>query len=327
MRELFLVRITDGQTDGPDQPDQRLLVLRDTDGTDYALPVTEELLSLLPADEPKPVEHRPAGVSKPPTKEQPPAETLSLRPRDIQARIRAGATPEDLADEMGVPLSRIEPYAHPVLLERSRIAELARQSHPVREDGPAKLTLWEVLAAAFGARGHSLADSEWDAFREPGGDWIVRISWQAGLSENSADWRVRGFNSPQPTAEALNPVAADLTDPNFVQPVRTLTSVGRGERYEESHRQREDSFDDVDVEAREEPQERDVEVVEEVEEVDDRAEAPAPADPAPDTVEGDDVEPDPEPQAAPSKRRRKAVTPHWEDVLLGVRANTKRPKQ
>ena len=52
MRELFLVRITDGQTDGPDQPDQRLLVLRDTDGTDYALPVTEELLSLLPADEP-----------------------------------------------------------------------------------------------------------------------------------------------------------------------------------------------------------------------------------------------------------------------------------
>ena len=119
-------------------------------------------------------------------------------------------------------------------------------------------------------------------------------------------------------------MAADLTDPNFVQPVRTLTSVGRGERYEESHRQREDSFDDVDVEAREEPQERDVEVVEEV---DDRAEAPAPADPEPDTVEGDDVEPDPEPQAAPSKRRRKAVTPHWEDVLLGVRANTKRPKQ
>lgn len=318
MRELFLVRITDGHTDGPDQSDQRLLVLRDTDGTDYALPVTEELLSLLPPDEPKPAEHPPASVTKPPTKEQPPAQPLSLRPRDIQARIRAGAMPEELAEEMGVPLSRIEPYAHPVLLERSRIAELARQAHPVREDGPAKLTLWEVLAAAFGARGHSLADSEWDAFREPGGDWIVRISWQAGLSENSADWRVRGFNSPQPTAEALNPVAADLTDPNFVQPVRTLTSVGRGERYEESHRRREDSFDDVDdadVEAHDQPQEHDAEQAED-----------HPDSPAPETVEGDDVEPEPEPQAAPSKRRRKAVTPHWEDVLLGVRTNTKRPR-
>ena len=35
--------------------------------------------------------------------------------------------------------------------------------------------------------------------------------------------------------------------------------------------------------------------------------------------------PDPEPK--PTKRRRKAVTPHWEDVLLGVRANTKRPRE
>ena len=30
--------------------------------------------------------------------------------------------------------------------------------------------------------------------------------------------------------------------------------------------------------------------------------------------------------AKPTKRRRKAVTPHWEDVLLGVRSNTKRPR-
>ena len=29
----------------------------------------------------------------------------------------------------------------------------------------------------------------------------------------------------------------------------------------------------------------------------------------------------------PKKRRRKATTPHWEDVLLGVRANTKRPRR
>ena len=29
----------------------------------------------------------------------------------------------------------------------------------------------------------------------------------------------------------------------------------------------------------------------------------------------------------PQKRRRKSVTPHWEDVLLGVRTNTKRPKR
>lgn len=35
--------------------------------------------------------------------------------------------------------------------------------------------------------------------------------------------------------------------------------------------------------------------------------------------------PDEAPQ--PQKRRRKAVTPHWEDVLLWVRTNTKRPRK
>ena len=34
----------------------------------------------------------------------------------------------------------------------------------------------------------------------------------------------------------------------------------------------------------------------------------------------------PDPERKPTKRRRKAVTPHWEDVLLGVRSSTKRPR-
>src|SRR4051794_30000447 len=48
-----------------------------------------------------------------------------LRPKDIQARIRAGASVEQIASASGESLSRIERFAHPVLLERSRAAELA----------------------------------------------------------------------------------------------------------------------------------------------------------------------------------------------------------
>ena len=111
---------------------------------------------------------------------------LSMRPNQIQARIRSGTQPSELAEEMGVAESRIDPYAHPVLLERSQVAEAAKQSHPMREDGPAKLTLFEILATAFAARGHSLSDATWDATREPGDDWVVHVRWQAGLSENEA---------------------------------------------------------------------------------------------------------------------------------------------
>src|SRR5699024_5520697 len=45
---------------------------------------------------------------------------LTMRPREIQGRIRAGASVDELAEEMGVAPSRVEPFAHPVLLERAR---------------------------------------------------------------------------------------------------------------------------------------------------------------------------------------------------------------
>jgi hypothetical protein len=56
-----------------------------------------------------------------------------LRPREIQARIRAGAPVEQLATDTGMPIER---FAYPVLLERSRMTQLARKAHPVRAGGP-----------------------------------------------------------------------------------------------------------------------------------------------------------------------------------------------
>jgi len=48
-----------------------------------------------------------------------------LRPREIQARIRAGASVDQVAAAAGGPSQKIERFAYPVLLERSRTAELA----------------------------------------------------------------------------------------------------------------------------------------------------------------------------------------------------------
>ena len=217
---------------------------------------------------------------------------LSMRPNQIQARIRSGTQPSELAEEMGVAESRIDPYAHPVLLERSQVAEAAKQSHPMREDGPAKLTLFEILATAFAARGHSLSDATWDATREPGDDWVVHVRWQAGLSENEALWSFHRQMGSAPTTEARNSIAADLTDPDFVQPVRSLTAIDQ----------------DVDVD-----------------EGEDATDAPAASDE--DAIATGDFLQHPDEAPQPQKRRRKAVTPHWEDVLLGGRTNTKRPRK
>ena len=67
-----------------------------------------------------------------------------LRPREIQARIRAGASVEQVATAAGVPEQKIERFAYPVLLERFRTADNAQRAHPMRADGPDNRTLAEV---------------------------------------------------------------------------------------------------------------------------------------------------------------------------------------
>ncbi|WP_284819467.1 septation protein SepH [Corynebacterium rhinophilum] len=281
MRELFLV-------DSESSEDS--LVLRTEEGEEFSLPITDELRSALTPAASKPEPPKLAPMPKPSHEE----EEKQIRPAEIQNRIRAGASTAELAEEMHVDESRIEPFAYPVMLERNRISEVAKQAHPVREDGPAKLTLWEVLASSFAARGHSLSESTWDAYRHQGEPWVVRVTWKAGLSENEAEWTFKQSMSSPATVEARNSVAADLTDPDFVQPVRSLTSLGSG-RYDEA----------IDG--------------------DQPANVTDISGPSEETEEEEFLQ-NPSSESKPSKRRRKAVTPHWEDVLLGVRSNTKRPR-
>ena len=241
------------------------------------------------------------------------ATPLSMRPNEIQARLRAGATATELAEEMGVAEIRLDVYAHPVLLERAQVAEAAKQSHPVREDGPAKQTLFEILATAFAARGHSISDAEWDATREQGDSWVVHVTWKAGLTENEALWTFKRSMGSAPQTEARNAMAADLTDPDFAQPVRSLSAVRADEDvyfdvYDPTSPTGPEVATDADV--TELPVEGNPEVV----------------DTRDDVLEGDFLR-HPDEEEQPKKRRRKAVTPHWEDVLLGVRTNTKRPKR
>src|SRR6478735_9999673 len=50
----------------------------------------------------------------------------SLRPRDIQMRIRAGESPEAVAHAAGTSVEKIMPFAAPVMAERAHVAERAQ---------------------------------------------------------------------------------------------------------------------------------------------------------------------------------------------------------
>jgi hypothetical protein len=143
--------------------------------------------------------------------------TNMLSPKEIQARIRAGASVEQVAAASGSDINRIQRFANPVLLERMRAAELATAAHPVLPDGPALLTLLETITAALVTRGLETDGLSWDAWRNEDSRWTVQLVWKAGRSDNVAHFRyMPGAHGG--TATAIDDAARELIDPEFKAP-------------------------------------------------------------------------------------------------------------
>jgi len=147
-----------------------------------------------------------------------------LRPREIQARIRAGASVEQVATAAGVPPQKIERFAYPVLLERSRTAEVAQRAHPMRSDGPDARMLGDVIAHTFGLRGQEYTEAEWDSWKGEDGKWVVALSWRAGRSDNRAHWTFHP-GAHGGTVTALDEHASDLVEGLPARPLRTVGPV------------------------------------------------------------------------------------------------------
>ncbi|WP_190818948.1 septation protein SepH [Saccharopolyspora pogona] len=243
-----------------------------------------------------------------------------MRPREIQSRIRSGASVAQIAEASGIPEHRVERYAYPVLLERAQIAEMAQRAHPVREDGPDVQTLGEVVAHTFGMRGHEYSEANWGAWRGEDGKWVVQLTWQAGRSENRAHW-VFHPGAHGGTVAALDDHAADLLDPSPNRPLRTVRPV--------TELAREALQLDQQAQPVHERMEEPVAAA--------RPEAPSldldtgpPAEPAEEPVaeesaEGataEAAEDDAQRKAEPRRGRKShPIVPSWEDVLLGVRSH------
>ena len=149
-----------------------------------------------------------------------------LRPKEIQAKIRSGASVEQVASAAGVDIGRVERFAHPVLLERSRAAELATAAHPVLADGPSVMTLLETVTSALVARGLDPEDTSWDAWRNEDGRWTVQMGWKAGMSDNVAHFRFTP-GAHGGTVTAFDDTACELIDPDFARPLRPLAPVAQ----------------------------------------------------------------------------------------------------
>jgi hypothetical protein len=103
----------------------------------------------------------------------------ALRPRDIQARIRAGESPEAVAAVAQMPMERVMAFAGPVLAERDHIASLAQRASVRRRGGADAPTrnLGAWVTERLRTRQVDPASAEWDAWRRDDGRWAVRVSY------------------------------------------------------------------------------------------------------------------------------------------------------
>ncbi|WP_246210648.1 septation protein SepH [Nocardioides piscis] len=98
----------------------------------------------------------------------------ALRPRDIQTRIRAGETPQAVAQAAKTTVEKIMAFAAPVLAERAHVAQRAQTSSLRRPAGDSGArTLGEAVGAHLRSLNVDPSQVEWDAWRREDGRWTL----------------------------------------------------------------------------------------------------------------------------------------------------------
>jgi hypothetical protein len=146
-----------------------------------------------------------------------------LPPRVIQARIRAGETPEQVAAASGTRVERIMRFAHPVLQERARVAEQARDARVRLSEGPPTVALSAFMTERLRLIDIAVDALTWDAHRDTDGSWLVTGTWQAGDKSGTTRW---SFDLPSRTVAPSDAATMDFAEGTRL--VRVVPDVPAG---------------------------------------------------------------------------------------------------
>jgi Protein of unknown function (DUF3071) len=153
-----------------------------------------------------------------------------LRPKEIQDRIRAGETADEIADAAGIPIERVRRFEGPVLAEREYRAQEAQRA-TVRspgDSGPGP-RLGEVVAERLVELGASPDDARWDSRKRSDGNWQVQLMFTAGGRSQAAEWvfdpRRRHIIPDDDQAASLCLFADDLPALSFTAPGPATATV------------------------------------------------------------------------------------------------------
>lgn len=187
------------------------LVLKAADSTEYFLPIDERLRAAVRGDRPRlgqiDVESH-------------------LRPRDIQARIRAGASAEEVAKLAGISVERVRRFEGPVLAERAFMAERARKTSVRRQGESTGPQLGDAVSERLLLRGCEKDSDSWDSWRREDNTWEIVLDFRVGGEPQQARWT---YDPPRRLVQPLDDEARSLIgeSPQRVEEEPTFPFVPR----------------------------------------------------------------------------------------------------
>lgn len=166
MRDLRLIGV---------HGDGEHLVVADGDGQEYRVRIDDQLRAAVRRDRPRLGQLQIEMDS-------------TVRPREVQAMIRAGASSEEVAARTGWSMEKIARFEGPVLDERQHVASAAQRVRVRGQGSGSDETLGGRAASRLASRGVPEEAVLWDSSRDAEGQWSVTVTFAAGGKERTARW-------------------------------------------------------------------------------------------------------------------------------------------
>ena len=259
----------------------------------------------------------------------------TLRPAEIQARIRAGESADEVAREASMPVDKVLRFAGTVMAERAMYADRARLARLRGGDRFDGQPLGEAVRTRLAIIGCDPETAVWDSARRPDGQWTISVRWGSAKRVGSASFTFDLL------AQHVSP--ADDAARTLLVPAASTVPAARASR--SAHQDAQDvpaTPEDAIVEATEEtgdeqpaeektadrPAVRPFSLIRSAIEVPPPAGAAVEPAAAPTADDGQPVEAEPQQERAlasgedarPSRGRHPKI-PAWDDIVFGARKN------
>jgi hypothetical protein len=165
-----------------------LLLSTDT-GSEFRLPVTSSLPGQVRQANPDGTPHK------------------RISPKDVQARIRSGATTEQVAAILDIEAEYVRRYEGPVLAERAFILDAAQRVRVTPDESGAPDTFGAAITLRL--EDGDAENVRWASWKDVEEGWFVQVVYDVAEVEHDARWR---FDPKTATLTAENGDAHRLSD-------------------------------------------------------------------------------------------------------------------